>query len=151
MASAGFLRCDITIFPFAISSNTWRRHLETVLFVLKRLPINFNIYQWILPVAIISPSLIPSPFLNLNSSARKSIVFLYQYEFLDIYSVLWIISQDSPCCPNCYSFGHWEPSWVGACALSTCPHPFLSTALLSGIIRYSGLSPAFPALALDSC
>ena len=93
---------------FAINKYTggnW--HCKIILFLLKFLPTNRSIRQWILLTATVmfaywwySSSRLPYTNINWSSSIKKSCPFsfmystyLYQYGLMDIYFTLWVIFQ----------------------------------------------------------
>lgn len=117
--------------------NIWRRSLGLCSYPVSpsHFLIYFSIHWWILPARIVtvpyqlfSLSLIPSTFINWNSSVRNSCSFstvsfsvdLYQYRFMDIYFILW------DRCSNGFNFCCWE--------------------LLSNTVQHSRVHSPFPCL-----
>lgn len=67
-----------------------------------------------------------------------SVTYLIQHGPLDIYFILWVITQYYHFCSNCFIFGCWELFQVGFCVLLTWVYFFFyfSTFLISNITRY---------------
>lgn len=78
-------------------------------------------------------------YINWNFSTRRNrpffhscfvclIIYLYQYGFMNIYSILWVIAQYYI---NLFSsFSHWKLFQVGSSALSVCPLSFFEHFLI---------------------
>ena len=106
LLSAEIVHCRLSFLPLLLinilEEILW--DYAVILFLLTLSLIYFSIHWWILPARIVtvpyqlfSLSLIPSIFINWNSSVRNSCsfstvsfsVYLYQYRFMDIYFILW--------------------------------------------------------------